>query len=307
MAAAAAALALGFGDAFWSRAEYAKYYTLNATLVAWGFFALLRWGKTLRPRDLYWAVAIFALASGNHLTIVGLLPALVLFPLLTAPRPVLRPLTLLTIAAIVLLGLSQYRLHLAADRAGRAVPRGARHQHRPAVGRHDGAPVRPRDRGVLDVRPVDDPRAAGLGAHPEGVRHPGAVPGRRRRHRAVQAESLAGPAADGRRSGRGRADGEHGIRRGPGLHAAGLRAALAAGRRRDRPAGVAATRARRRIRRRAHRGDRAGGRAALLAGRGELRARTTTAPTRPKRTSSTRCSPRCPSGPRSSPTNTAST
>jgi hypothetical protein len=108
MAAVAAALALGFGDAFWSRSEYAKYYTLNAALVAWGFVALLRWGKTLRPRDLYWTVAIFALASGNHLTIVGLLPALVLFPLLTAPRAVLRPVTLAIIAAIVLLGLTQY-------------------------------------------------------------------------------------------------------------------------------------------------------------------------------------------------------
>ena len=108
MAATAAALALGFGDAFWSRAQYPKYYTLNATLITWGIFALLRWGQTLRQRDLYIAVAIFALASGNHLTIVGLLPALVLFTLLTSPRSVLRPSALAAITGIVLLGLSQY-------------------------------------------------------------------------------------------------------------------------------------------------------------------------------------------------------
>lgn len=110
MASIAAAFALAFGDAFWSRAEYAKYYTLNAALVAWGTFALLGWGQSLRQRDLYLSVAIFALASGNHLIIVALVPALVVYAVAMAPRAVLRPAALGTMAGIVLAGLTQYGL-----------------------------------------------------------------------------------------------------------------------------------------------------------------------------------------------------
>ena len=110
--AASAALALAFGDAFWSRALYAKGYTLNAALVAAGILALLRWDESRRPAHLYWAIAIFALSVGNHLTVIALLPALLLFPLLTDPRAALRPKTILVTLALVVAGLSQYGLIL---------------------------------------------------------------------------------------------------------------------------------------------------------------------------------------------------
>lgn len=105
---AAAALGLGFGAHFWSRAIYAKGYTLNAALVAGGTLALLRWDRTRRMRDLYVAAGIFALSLGNHLIVIALVPALVLFPLLTAPRQVLRPKPIAVALVLVLLGLCQY-------------------------------------------------------------------------------------------------------------------------------------------------------------------------------------------------------
>ncbi|MEW5983549.1 MAG: DUF2723 domain-containing protein [Acidobacteriota bacterium] len=107
-AAAAAALALGFGSAFWSRSLYAKGYTLNAALVSAGMLSLLWWDRTRRLRDLYLAAAIFALSLGNHLIVVALLPALVLFPVLTEPRLSLRPKTIAAVLLIALLGLAQY-------------------------------------------------------------------------------------------------------------------------------------------------------------------------------------------------------
>jgi hypothetical protein len=106
--ALSAALACGLGDAFWAKSLYAKGYTLNAALVAGGVLVLLRFGRTLQVRDLYWAAAVFAVSVGNHLTVIALLPALVLFPLLSSPRVVLRVRTALVVVLIVLVGLSQY-------------------------------------------------------------------------------------------------------------------------------------------------------------------------------------------------------
>ncbi len=84
--ALATSLALGFGHAFWSKALYAKGYTLNAALVAAGFLFLLTWGQSRQRRHLYAAIAIFALSSGNHLIVIALLPALLLFVIATDPQ-----------------------------------------------------------------------------------------------------------------------------------------------------------------------------------------------------------------------------
>jgi hypothetical protein len=112
MAAVSTSLALAFGSAFWAKSLYAKGYTLNAALVSAGIFMLLRWHETRRSRDLYWAVAIFALSLGNHLTVIALLPALLLFVVLADPRTALRPRTLAIVFAAVALGFSQYLLIL---------------------------------------------------------------------------------------------------------------------------------------------------------------------------------------------------
>ena len=102
------AVALGLGQSFWAIALYAKVYTLNAALVAMGILWLLRWSESRRPADFLWSVAIFAVSVGNHLTVIALLPALVLFSLMTDAATVLRPRVLLASAAMVFAGLCQY-------------------------------------------------------------------------------------------------------------------------------------------------------------------------------------------------------
>jgi hypothetical protein len=116
--AMAAAIALGLGHAYWSRALYAKTYTLHTALVATGLLCLLRWSETRRMRDFYVAVAVFALSLGNHLTVIALIPALVLFPLVTDPRAILRVKTLSAVIAFVVAGLCQYLFILIRTRQG---------------------------------------------------------------------------------------------------------------------------------------------------------------------------------------------
>lgn len=111
-AAVAVALALGFGQAFWATSLYPKAYTLNALLAALGVGLLLRWSDDRRESTFLLAVAVFAASAGNHLTVVALVPALVLFAMLTDARTVLRPRLLAVAGAIVLAGLAQYLLIL---------------------------------------------------------------------------------------------------------------------------------------------------------------------------------------------------
>lgn len=110
--AASAALACGLGRAFWSKAQYAKGYTLTAALVCAGVLLLLRWSQTGRRSLFYWAIAVFALSIGNHLIVVSLVPALVLHALLTNRPVALAPRTLIVTLALVALGFSQYSLIL---------------------------------------------------------------------------------------------------------------------------------------------------------------------------------------------------
>lgn len=105
---AAAALAFGFGQAFWSQSTIAEVYTLNAAIVAGVMLALLVWSETRRPMWYFVAVALFAAGLGNHTTIVGFAPGIALFVLLVDRRFVLRLRTLVATAAILALGFLQY-------------------------------------------------------------------------------------------------------------------------------------------------------------------------------------------------------
>ena len=110
--AVSAALALGLGRSFWAKAQYAKGYTLTAALVCAGILLLLRWSQSGRRSHFYGAIAVFAIAVGNHLIIVSLVPALVLHALLTNARLALAPRTLLFAAVMLMVGFSQYSLIL---------------------------------------------------------------------------------------------------------------------------------------------------------------------------------------------------
>jgi hypothetical protein len=100
--AAAAALAAATGFPVWSNAITAEVYTLSALMSAWTVYLLLAWAQESRSREpalrqaqgrpersrgagarsqsrLYAACAVFAAGLGNHLTIVGLLPAALIY------------------------------------------------------------------------------------------------------------------------------------------------------------------------------------------------------------------------------------
>jgi len=105
--AIAVALGLGFGRTFWQHSVFAEVYTLSAALMAATLLALLTWDATRRTGWLYAAVAFASLSFGNHMIIVGAVPAFVLF-VLTTLRWRLRVSTALVCLAIVAAGVAQY-------------------------------------------------------------------------------------------------------------------------------------------------------------------------------------------------------
>jgi hypothetical protein len=117
--AAVAALAAATGFPVWSNAITAEVYTLAALMSAWTIYLLIAWIQTRnepvspeRPSGrgggrLYAACIVFAAGLGNHLTIVGLLPAALLYGI-ARDRSVLRPRVLAIAAVIGAIGVAQY-------------------------------------------------------------------------------------------------------------------------------------------------------------------------------------------------------
>jgi Protein O-mannosyl-transferase TMEM260-like len=116
-AAACTALALAAGVSFWQGAVFAEVYSLAAAMVALTIALLLWWGAQQGAARLLAAVAAFALGLGNHLTIVGLLPAGALYILARNWRA-LTPRVIAASAAILILGVSQYGLIVLRSRQG---------------------------------------------------------------------------------------------------------------------------------------------------------------------------------------------
>lgn len=106
-AAAAIALSLAAGRRFWENSVIAEVYTLNGLLWAVAILKLLQWERRQRVRDLYAAFVCVALGIGNHLTILGLLPAIAIFVLAVSRRWAVIG-HLLGGTAVLVLGLAQY-------------------------------------------------------------------------------------------------------------------------------------------------------------------------------------------------------
>ena len=104
---AAAALAAATGFPVWSNAVTAEVYTLSALMSAATILFLIAWAQTGKLWRLYVACAIFAAGLGNHLTIVGLLPAALLYGIFK-DRSVLQPRVVGVAALIGVLGVAQY-------------------------------------------------------------------------------------------------------------------------------------------------------------------------------------------------------
>ena len=118
-AAAAASVALACGASFWRSAVFAEVYGLAAALVAASILLLLAWGNRAGTHRLLGAVAAFAAGLGNHLTIVGIAPAVVLYVVIRNRRA-LRPRVVAAATLLCVLGMAQYGFILVRTRQGAA-------------------------------------------------------------------------------------------------------------------------------------------------------------------------------------------
>ncbi len=105
--AAAAALAAATGFPLWSNSVTAEVYSLAALMSAWTIYLLIAWMHTRTLWRLYAACAVFAAGLGNHLTIVGLIPAALIYGIVK-DRSVLKPRVIGICAIIGAIGVAQY-------------------------------------------------------------------------------------------------------------------------------------------------------------------------------------------------------
>ena len=105
--AAVASLAAATGFPVWSNAITAEVYTLAALMSAWTIYLLIAWAQTGARWRLFAACAVFAAGLGNHLTIVGLLPAALIYGIVK-DRSVLQPRVIAVAALIGAIGVAQY-------------------------------------------------------------------------------------------------------------------------------------------------------------------------------------------------------
>jgi hypothetical protein len=105
-----AVLILGTTSLFWSQALVAEVYPLNVLLVGSILYVFFRWLNSRRTGFVVVGVGLYALALGNHLSLICLLPALLLTLLFTRPTVLARPRIWGWIMLFILLGASQYLL-----------------------------------------------------------------------------------------------------------------------------------------------------------------------------------------------------
>jgi len=86
LAAIAAAIVFAGSYTFWSQAVIAEVYALHLVFVAASLLLLLRWHRQPSASRLGAFFAVYALGFGNHLSMVLLFPACVVFLLSAAPR-----------------------------------------------------------------------------------------------------------------------------------------------------------------------------------------------------------------------------
>jgi Protein of unknown function (DUF2723) len=114
-AAIGAALLFAASYTFWSQAIIAEVYALHIALVALTLLLLLQWADAPANGRLFAFFAVFALAFGNHLSMVLLLPGYTLFLLTAAPRgwrSMFAPRVIAIAAACAAAGAMQYAWNL---------------------------------------------------------------------------------------------------------------------------------------------------------------------------------------------------
>lgn len=107
--ACTAALGLATGASFWLSAVYAEVYGLAALMAALTMTLFLDWRARGGAGRLLLSLAAFSAGMGNHLTLIGIVPACLLYVVLR-DRRVLTPRVVAAAAGLLLLGAAQYGL-----------------------------------------------------------------------------------------------------------------------------------------------------------------------------------------------------
>jgi len=110
-AGAASALLFAGSYTFWSQAIIAEVYALHIVLVVLVLLTLLRWQREPTDGRLAVIFGACALAFGNHLSTVLLLPGVILFLMLAGPggwRTLFAPRVIVMAAAIAVVGATPY-------------------------------------------------------------------------------------------------------------------------------------------------------------------------------------------------------
>jgi hypothetical protein len=98
----------GLGYTFWSQSIMAEVYILMMFFVAAVTYFLLKWNRTGQVHFFLLACALYAFSFGNHLLIVGYLPAFLYMTLATERGVILRPKVIALVSLFILIGISQY-------------------------------------------------------------------------------------------------------------------------------------------------------------------------------------------------------
>ncbi len=102
------ALIFGVGYTMWSWSLLAEVYTLTTLFFMMVIFFLLRWNRTRKNWYFLAACLFYSLSFGNHLLVLGLLPAFIYIVLATDPRVMLDIRNITLVFLFLLLGISQY-------------------------------------------------------------------------------------------------------------------------------------------------------------------------------------------------------
>lgn len=102
------ALTFGLGYTMWSQSLMAEVYTLMTLFITAVVFFLVRWKRTRKNGYFLAACFLYALSFGNHLLIIGLLPAFIYITLATDREVIFKFYNIVAILFFVLIGASQY-------------------------------------------------------------------------------------------------------------------------------------------------------------------------------------------------------
>ncbi len=89
---------------FWALSLIAEVYTLHTALMAGVILLLIRWGEQPTPFRLALPVFLMSLSMGNHAATILLVPACIWYVLVSHPRQVMQPRTLVAALGAALLG-----------------------------------------------------------------------------------------------------------------------------------------------------------------------------------------------------------